>query len=319
MKPENFKKTDEISLFRERLTIALKAAKICVFEVDLVQQLYTFFENSEDIFGVSGDIILNDVRPFSKLDPEAYRLAVSGYFSHPDDEQVISEAFRDIFSGKSTTYQARMRAGGSSFIWCKIDVTPVLEDGRPIKMIGVITDISHIKQQNDLLKEKARIDNFTGLYHKDYTINLIMRVLSYRKNQSHVLLFLDIDDFKRYNDTYGHFAGDKAIRAISERIRGIFRSDDICGRFGGDEFMILLKDFSDTDGLCEKLQPILRFQTDEHSLTASIGAAVYPQDAENFEELFQKADKALYHSKIQRNSLTFFSELDKKLKETDLQ
>lgn len=312
MKSANFEKTDEIRLFRDRLTIALKAAKICVFEVDLVQQLYTFFENSEDIFGVSGDIILNDVRPFSKLDPETYRLAVSGYFSHPDDEEVISAAFRDIFSGKSTTYQARMRAGGSNFIWCKIDVTPVLEDGRPIKMIGVITDISHIKHQNDLLKEKASIDNFTGLYRKDYAIRLIRSFLSYHGHQSHILLLLDIDRFKNYNDTYGHFAGDKAIRAISERIRGIFRSDDICGRFGGDEFMILLKDFSDTDGLCEKLQPILRFQTDEHSLTASIGAAVYPQDAENFEELFQKADKALYHSKIQRNSLTFFSELDKK-------
>ena len=312
MKSANFEKTDEISLFRDRLTIALKAAKICVFEVDLVQQLYTFFENSEDIFGVSGDIILKDVRPFSKLDPEGYRRAVSEYFSHPDDEQVISEAFQDIFSGNSTTYQARMRAGGSNFIWCKIDVTPILEDGRPTKMIGVITDISHIKHQNDLLREKARIDNFTGLYHKDYVINLIMNHLSYHKNQSHVLLLMDIDNFKHYNDTYGHFAGDKAIRAISEQIRSTFRSDDICGRFGGDEFMILLKDYSDITGLQKKIDPILSFCTDQHRLTTSIGAAVYPQDAENFEELFQKADKALYHSKIQRNSLTFFSELDKK-------
>lgn len=74
---------DEIMMFRERLTIALKAAKICVFEVDLTQQLYTCFENSEDIFGVSEDVILKDVQPYSKLSPEAYQLAVSDYFAHP--------------------------------------------------------------------------------------------------------------------------------------------------------------------------------------------------------------------------------------------
>ena len=68
---------DEIKQYKERLRIALSAAKICIFEVDLQRQLYTFFENAEVIFGVSGDVILKEVQPFSKLDPEAYRLAVS--------------------------------------------------------------------------------------------------------------------------------------------------------------------------------------------------------------------------------------------------
>ena len=135
----------EAELYQQRLKVALKAAKICVFEVDLQKQLYTFFANSEDIFGVAGDGILADVAPFSELPPDAYQRAVSEYFSHPDDFETIGRAFQSVFQGKSTTYEARMRAGGSGYIWCKIDVSPVMEDGVPIKMIGVITNIEEQK------------------------------------------------------------------------------------------------------------------------------------------------------------------------------
>lgn len=70
--PANAVDISDAEKYKERLNIALKAAKICVFEVDLVNQLYTFFENSEDIFGISGEKILEDVRPFSNLSPDAY-------------------------------------------------------------------------------------------------------------------------------------------------------------------------------------------------------------------------------------------------------
>lgn len=87
---------DEINRYKERLQIALTAAKICIFEVDLLQQLYTYFENAEVIFGISGEKILKDVQPFSKLEPVEYRKAASAYFSHPEDEAVIEKAFKDM-------------------------------------------------------------------------------------------------------------------------------------------------------------------------------------------------------------------------------
>lgn len=297
---------DEADLFKERLTIALKAAKICVFEVDLTQQLYTFFENSEAIFGVAGDVILKDVQPYSRLKPEEYRLAVSDYFSHPDDVMVIEKAFRDILSGQPTTYEARMRAGGSNFIWCKLDVTPILDHGRPVKMIGVITNISDMKQRNDILLAKASQDLFTGLYNKQAAITLVENTLSQQKDKSHALVLLDIDRFKNYNDTYGHYEGDKAIKRLADLLKENFRSSDILGRFGGDEFMVLITDISDTAWLCQKMQPVLQFQSDEHTLTTSIGVAIYPEDADGFADLFQKADKAMYASKIKKGTITFF-------------
>ena len=111
---------NELTQYKERLHVALTAAKICIFEVDIQKQLYTYFENAEVIFGVSGESILKDVQPYSRLDPEAYRLAVSRYFSHPEDEAVIENAFSDVLAGKSTAYEARMKAGNSGYIWCRI-------------------------------------------------------------------------------------------------------------------------------------------------------------------------------------------------------
>lgn len=301
---------DEITMFKERLTIALKAAKICVFEVDLTQQLYTFFENSEDIFGVPGDVILKDVQSFSQLDPEEYRIAVSHYFAHPDDTDVIAKAFSAVLNGQSMSYEARMRAGGSSFIWCKIDVTPILNNNKPIKMIGVITNISDMKQKNDILQEKASLDLFTGLYHKQSAIMMIERTLIQQKDKSHALILLDINKFKAYNDVYGHYEGDKAIKKLANLMKENFRSSDILGRFGGDEFIILMTDFSDTEKIRKKMQPFIKFQSHNHLLTASAGVAIYPRDASTFKDLFKKADKALYNSKAQKNDISFFSQFN---------
>lgn len=312
MQPIQTNPENELALFKERMMMALKATKVCVFEVDLVQQLYTYFENSEDIFGVTGDVILRDVQPFSKLSAEEYRIAVSNYFAHPDDETVIAEAFCKVLSGKSTTYEARMRAGGSDYTWCKIDVTPVFHNDQPVKMIGVITNISDLKRENDILREKASLDLFTGLYNKQSAKMMIEKTLSLQKDKSHALVLLDINGFKAYNDTYGHYKGDKAIHTLADIMKATFRSSDILGRFGGDEFIILITDlvpgFSDTPWLCEKLQPLLKFQSDAHTITSSIGITVYPQDALTFEDLFKKADKALYHSKAGKEAISFYSQ-----------
>ena len=209
---------DEINRYKERLQIALTAAKICIFEVDLLQQLYTYFENAEVIFGISGEKILKDVQPFSKLEPVEYRKAASAYFSHPEDEAVIEKAFKDILRGKESTYEARMRAGGSGYVWCRIHATPIIENGVPARMVGVIADISDLREQTENLKKAVNMDAFTELFNKEYAIGLISEILRKSKDLNHALLILDIDNFKNYNDTFGHSEGDKVIKAVSRKI-----------------------------------------------------------------------------------------------------
>lgn len=299
----------EAEKYKERLAVALKAAKICVFEVDLLHQKYTFFENSEDIFGVTGDVILRDVQPYSELEPEAYQRAVSDYFSHEDDFEVIDRAFACIFRGQSTTYEARMRAGGSDYIWCKLDVTPVMENGVPAKMIGVITDISDLKARTENLEKAAQRDGFTGLYNKNVASGMIREILHRNPGQKHALVLTDIDNFKHYNDTYGHANGDKVIKAVAETLEKNFRRTDVVGRFGGDEFILFIRNVPDGAWLAQKLQGLTSCGDGEAHCTNSIGVSVFPDDALEFEGLFQKADEALYEAKNRKQNYTFFSDI----------
>lgn len=297
----------EVEKYKERLHIALKAARICVFEVDLQNQLYTFFENAEDIFGVSGQSILQDVQAFSKMNPMEYQKNVSEYFSHPDDKDVIDRAFQCISNGKPTTYQARMRAGGSKFIWCKLDVTPIIEKNVPVKMIGVITDISDIKTKTDRLENAAKLDNFTGLFNKSSSVDLIRKKMCRNAGQRHALILLDIDNFKSINDTFGHYAGDNIIKLVSDTLKSNFRKTDIIGRFGGDEFILLIQNIPNLDWLTQKLRKLVRCGDHGLDCTNSIGVSLFPEDGTEFELLFKKADHALYQSKSFKEKYTIFS------------
>ncbi len=298
----------ELLRYKERFKVALKAAKICVFEVDLVNQLYTFFENAEDIFGVSGESILKDVTPFGKLNPTEYMQAASEYFSHPDDSAVIAKAFNSILNGQATTYQARMKAGNTSYIWCKVDVTPIIENNIPVRMIGIITDISELKEEAELLKKKSKLDSFTGLYTKVHSEELIKEVLRKKSGKKHALILFDLDHFKNINDTHGHIAGDEVLKSVSDKLKSTFRKTDILGRFGGDEFIILLNDIPNQEVLNHKLKKLLE-NDNQYMVTKSIGVSVFPDDANKFDELIQKADFALYWSKRYANTYTMYSQL----------
>lgn len=298
----------ELLEYKERFKIALKMAKICVFEVDLTRQLYTFFENAEDIYGISGESILQDVQPYSMLTPDEYQKAVSEYFSHEDDADVINKAFMNIFNGKPATYQARMKAGKTAYKWCKIDVTPIMQGDKPVRMIGVVADISDMKAKTELLEDKTRLDMFTGLYNKQYSEEVIENVICKEGNQKHALILFDLDNFKAINDTHGHAAGDEVLKSVSQNLKKIFRKTDIIGRFGGDEFVILLRNIEDTEFLVSKLEKLLNMDN-HYMVSKSIGVAIFPDNAVEFDELVKKADIALYQSKRSKNTYTTYSEL----------
>jgi diguanylate cyclase (GGDEF)-like protein/PAS domain S-box-containing protein len=302
-KPLNAAQFNRENLDRSRLTAALKAAKVCIYEVDLTRQLYTFFQNAEDIFGISGEEILDRVQPYSTLGPEEYRKAVSAYFTHPDDAEVIAWAFEKILHGEKATYEARMKAGDSKYIWCKLDVSPILEGGRPVRMIGVITDISEARKQREMLEQKVNLDGFTGLWNKPASIDLIREALAREPQGRHALLLSDIDHFKQFNDTYGHLSGDQVILANARGFSEIFEKVDVVGRFGGDEFVVFVRGYQNQKHLLEQARRMTQVNYDTYASTNSVGIALYPEHGTSFEELFEQADQALYQAKEQRSTV----------------
>ena len=130
------------------------------------------------------------------------------------------------------------------------------------------------------------------------------------------LMFLDLDRFKKINDSLGHPVGDALLKAIVERLKSCVRESDTISRQGGDEFIIVLNDVRDSDAVSRVADKIHQrmgqpFSIGEHSLSSSfsMGVALFPDDGEDFDILMQKADTAMYHAKESgRNSHRFFTE-----------
>ena len=125
---------------------------------------------------------------------------------------------------------------------------------------------------------------------------------------------LDLDQFKNINDTYGHALGDEVIKAAAKVLKDTFRSSDIVGRAGGDEFMVLMKNVRwdkvierQMQELCRKFENLKIESIPCGAIHCSIGAAYYPEHGRNFDELYHYADEALYEAKRQgRNTYVIY-------------
>lgn len=182
--------------------------------------------------------------------------------------------------------------------------------------IYIISRIGFAKQSKEL-QNKAETDLLTDLLNKVSTEKKIMEYLEGEgKDKVSMMCVLDIDNFKKINDTMGHAFGDEVLSTFGRSIRSEFRVTDIVGRTGGDEFIIFLKDLKD-DAVIEREASRIsgffkNFQVgsyQKYSPTASIGAAIYPRDAHDYESLYKSADTALYKAKKRgKNQLAFYKE-----------
>jgi len=167
------------------------------------------------------------------------------------------------------------------------------------------------------LEDKADTDLLTDLYNKAATERKIQEYLESNPNSRGLMFILDIDNFKKINDTMGHAFGDTLLKTLGKEIKAEFRVSDIIGRTGGDEFMVFLKNVNDDVIVEREANRITRFFHNfkaggdyvKYSATASIGAAIFPDDAKTFKELYVAADTALYKAKKRgKNQLVFFNE-----------
>lgn len=182
---------------------------------------------------------------------------------------------------------------------------------------------SLVKMGNDISKAKAHIqkqanyDHLTGLPNRFLSLDrLTVLINEAKRNQTIVaVMFFDLDDFKKVNDTLGHDVGDKLLVEASSRLTRVVRAGDTVGRLGGDEFIILLGNLTSVEEvqlISEKLLEQFRtpFQIDgrELLLTASIGIAFYPNDGNDHNTVLKHADTAMYRAKeLGRNTFSFFT------------
>lgn len=192
------------------------------------------------------------------------------------------------------------------YYWVKSTVIHLADSNMDsLKIIGYTKNIDVEKRHEQELLQQSQKDSLTGLYNKKVTRFMIEDYINgIGKDEKHALIMMDVDNFKSINDTYGHIQGDNVLLAISENLPHIFRSSDILGRIGGDEFFIFIKDYGSDEQLLSKLTALSGMfgeiqvgENSEKAISGSIGVAIYPIDANNYHDLYKKADMSLYYAK----------------------
>ena len=190
-----------------------------------------------------------------------------------------------------------------------------LADSKLIR--SYIFDITGRKRSEEMLKYQAFHDLLTGLPNRTLFNEHLATALANAERNGHpmAVMFLDLDRFKKINDTLGHAIGDKLLQDFSERLQQCIRAGDTVARWGGDEFTILLPTISNAEEAAQISKRIISamkpaFELEEHELyiTTSVGIALYPQDGKDGGTLLRNADAALYRTKEQgRNNYQFYS------------
>jgi diguanylate cyclase (GGDEF)-like protein/PAS domain S-box-containing protein len=244
---------------------------------------------------------------------EAYDAAV-----HPEDRELYDGATEGLWQREPVEVEYRLRDSRGEVRWVLDRMRPEREreDGS-LLVSGVVADISERKRVEAEAMEKlahaALHDSLTGLANRaSFLDHLELGLKRAARNEKAVgVLFIDLDNFKLVNDSFGHAAGDELLKAVGSRLEGAVRGMDVVARQGGDEFLILLTDLENrtadetspppTEVVARKVRTILRepFLVDgiEIYVSASVGISSYPADGDDADTLLKNADIAMYSVK----------------------
>ena len=223
-----------------------------------------------------------------------------------DEER--KRSFAELLGGKEhRVEEVRMPDTDGIEHWLRVTVDPVEDaSGRVAHTVGKIEVIDEERREKDQLVARAERDSLTGLLNSETTrLRIGQQLDALAGGERGALLVVDVDCFKDVNDTHGHLVGDLVLADIARILRENFRIGDVVGRLGGDEFMVCLRGVSShlmveavAQRMCAAVREAAEASDDDHGpVSISLGIALYPQDGVTYEELYRKADKALYCAK----------------------
>ena len=306
-KEEALRKTNWV---REREHLAVEASADGQWYWDLKADKIHYSKSWAEMLGYT--------TPELSDDPEEWFTRVHSYYL-PD----LKDSLSAHIYGKSERFksQYRIQHRDGSYLWV-MNRGLALRDsqGNPIAVTGSQVDISQVVDVEKSGVEEAFNDRLTGLPNRSaFLIRLERAVDHMRQGRAHrfAVMFLDLDNFKLINDSLGHLAGDRLLAAVASRVRNCVRQGkgDLVARFGGDEFVILLEEFSSMGELKKMAGRIIhvlaepfKIGRDEVRTGTSIGVALSDSHMEHAEDLLRNADTAMYQAKSEgRGNVRFFT------------
>ena len=229
-----------------------------------------------------------------------------------DDYSNLREQILSASHGEPTVIKSyRLNIRGQRR-WHKILARPLWSGEDLDEIIGIIgkcIDVHDELTEVNSLKQVASTDELTGLYRREFARRKITETLAEdtEAEKRFALILFDLDLFKNANDQYGHVFGDQVLRAVAHRLQKVVRNSDVVARAGGDEFMIFLEYKADIDSAAKRIFTSLNGTYNGFDTTISMGIALAPTDATEYEKLFHYADQALYTVKHKgRNGYCFY-------------
>lgn len=284
---------ERLRLSEERYKMILKETRSIPFEWDVKKDTLTFSDAWTKAFAHPKYI-------------HHFLTLTNQYFK--DQEFTYVPLLENIIRGQSSDQiECVIPKGDGEKTWIKIHAKALYDNaGFLTRVIGSILDISEEKEKTTRLIKQSQMDGLTGLYNRMTIEQLIDQEFHKQPEASHILFVIDVDDFKHVNDTYGHASGDEALHNVANALKQCFRKDDLLGRIGGDEFVVLMK----ANTLIYQELPVKKINMLKTLLSnihikkdpafiihCSIGISIYPQDGTNYKDLFTWADHSMYEAK----------------------
>lgn len=303
----NMKALEKLHLEAETNKLIIDQSDDIVFEWNIETNTINYSPKWEQRFGFRPNF-----ESYSKQVIEAPHI-------HPDDIPVLKAYLDSSIKGRPHhEFELRISNKDGQYLWNRVKATTVKDsEGTPVKVVGVISDIDTGKRTTQYLKKQAEEDGLTKLLNRDAATVRIKDLLEKQDtDEISAMLLIDLDNFKAVNDLHGHLYGDSVLEKTADEIRKMFRTQDIVSRVGGDEFLVFIDNLQDISRLAKRAEELISSissmfadiisDSEELSLSCSIGIALAPDNGTTFLELYEKADKALYKAKEHGKGQYFF-------------
>ncbi|MBC8060707.1 MAG: EAL domain-containing protein [Clostridiaceae bacterium] len=303
-------KSEEIArLSEERFRLAFEGANDGLWDCDLTNGTLLYSEKCNELLGSNNKNLDKNIKYFEKL-------------IHPDYMELYNfNANRHL--KHETSYfsvELKMKTRTRGYVWMLVRGKAIFnKSGIPIRMAGSLTDISQRKQHEEIIYKMAYYDSLTEIPNRILLESKLNEAINEAKvsNEDLAVMFLDLDNFKSFNDNFGHAFGDKLLIKIAQLLEGVVSEPSIVARIGGDEFIVMLRSISSqeevkriAEEIIKAIQQLLIIDNKEIYITTSIGIALYPKDGTDVTSLLSNADTAMYYSKgIGKNTLQFHNYL----------
>jgi len=280
---------------QERHQLVLEATKDSIWDWDIVLDRRVYSDKVLDILGYYG----------YELEKYAQWLQVI----HPEDQEMIDKKIKEHLAGKTETYfsEYRILDKDQNERWIRANGKAIFDNnGNAFRMVGSHRDITELKEHQQRINYLAYYDYLTGLPNRVLLKEKMEKAILEAKAKQYqiAVLYIDLDNFKVVNDSFGHRIGDQLLITISDQLTGTLGEEAIVAKLGGDEFIVMFKEVEDKQAVIELAEKMIglfdgAIIIEGHAcyVSMSIGIVFYPENGENEEELLKNADTAMYKAK----------------------